>query len=146
MFKRILIATDGSELAEKAVVQGLGLASELRAEVLVLTVVEPWWIRNPGWWIPPQPVIKAYERFAEQSAARITTHVIEGAKEKEILCSAMHIKGSASADGIIEGAKQSGCDLIIMSSHGRRGLGRLLLGSVAAEVLVRSTIPVLVCR
>ena len=146
MFKRILIATDGSELAEKAVVQGLGLASELRVEVVILTVVEPWWIRNRGWWIPPQPVIEAYERSAEQNAARMTNHVMDVAKEKQIRCSAMHIKGSAPADGIIEGAKQSGCDLVIMSSHGRGGLGRLLLGSVAAEVLVRSTIPVLICR
>ena len=58
----------------------------------------------------------------------------------------MHVKDQYPAEGILETAGKTGCDLIVMASHGRRGLGRLLLGSVAAKVLTRSTLPVLICR
>ena len=61
-------------------------------------------------------------------------------------CETLHVKNQFPAEGIIEAAKAQGCDLIVMASHGRRGLSRLLLGSQANRVVTQSTIPVLICR
>jgi len=144
MFQHILIATDGSELAQKAVVQGLELASELKAKVLAVTVTEPWTM--VGGSVPTQSVVERYEKAATENAGRITSLVSEAAKKKHVTCSALHVWGKHPAEGITEAAKKNGCDLIVMASHGRHGFGRFLLGSVATEVLVRSTIPVLICR
>lgn len=144
MFKHILIATDGSELAQKAVVQGLELASGLEAKVLAATVTAPWTtMAGP---VPTPAVIEMYEKAAAENAARITSSVGEAARKKNVTCSTLHVRDKHPAEGILEAAKKSGCDLIVMASHGRRGVGRVLLGSVATEVLVRSTIPVLICR
>ncbi len=144
MFKHILIATDGSELSQKAVAQGLQLASELKAKVLAITVTEPWTMI--GGRMPTPSVIETYEEAARENAARIASSVSEAAKKKNVMCSAVHVSGRHAAEGIIEAAQKNGCDLIVMASHGRRGLGRVLVGSVATEVLVRSTLPVLICR
>ena len=144
MFTHILIATDGSEPAEKAAAQGLELASRLQAKVLAATVTEPW--TEIGGSISPQSVIEAYEKANAGNAARITSLVSEAAKKKQVTCSTLHVWGKHAAEGIIEAAKKNECDLIIMASHGRRGLGRFLLGSVAMEVLTGSMISVLICR
>jgi nucleotide-binding universal stress UspA family protein len=144
VFKHILIATDGSELGEKATAQGLGLASELKAQVLAVVVAEPW--MTSGGHLPPPSVIETYEKAAAENADRITSRVVEAAKKNDVACSALHLWGKHPAEGILEAATKNGCDLIVMASHGRRGLERILLGSVATEVLVRSTISVLICR
>jgi nucleotide-binding universal stress UspA family protein len=144
VFKYILIATDGSQLAEAAVVQGLGLASELKAKVLGVSVTEPWtMIGGP---LPTPSVKETYEKSVAENANRITSQVVEAAKKVNVACSALHVWGKHAAEGILEAATKNGCDLIVMASHGRRGLERILLGSVATEVLVRSTISVLICR
>lgn len=144
MFKHMLIATDGSELGEKAVAQGLDLARELGAKVLAVTVTEPWtMIGGP---LPTASVIEAYAKAAAQNADRVTSQVVEAAKKNNVACRALHVSGRHPAEGILEAAAKNGCDLIVMASHGRGGLGRVLLGSVATEVLVRSIVPVLVCR
>jgi len=146
MFKHILLATDGSDLAQKAVAQGLELARQLNAKVSVLTVTKPWWTEVVGFWIPSPPVIRAYEKSTAEGVAKMASLVGDVAKEKEINCSVLHIKEGHPVDGIIESAKKSGCDLIVVGSHGRRGVERILLGSVAAAVVAESAIPVLVCR
>jgi nucleotide-binding universal stress UspA family protein len=144
MFRHILIATDGSELAQKAVTQGLELASRLEASVLVATVSEPWtMIGGP---LPTPSVIATYEKAAVGQALRITSQVVELAKKANVACAPMHVADKHPADGILEAATNNGCDLIVMASHGRGGLGRLLLGSVAMDVLVRSPVPVLICK
>lgn len=144
MFKHILIATDASQLAETAVAQGLGVASELKAQVLAVMVTEPWMMS--GGHLPPPSVIETYEKSAAENANRITSQVVEAAKKIDVACSPLHVWGKHPAEGILEAATKNGCDLIVMASHGRRGLERILLGSVATEVLVRSTISVLICR
>src|SRR6478672_2159723 len=143
MFKHILIATDGSDFAQKAVAQGLELARQLNAKVSVLTVTKPWWTEVVGFWIPSSPVIRAYETSTAEGVAKMASLVGDVAREKEINCSVLHIKEGHPVDGIIEGAKKSGCDLIVVGSHGRRGVERILLGSVAAAVVAESGIPVL---
>jgi nucleotide-binding universal stress UspA family protein len=145
MYKHILIATDGSELAGKAVAAGFALARELRAQVTAVTVTEPWTALVPGEVMIAFPV-KDYEKTANENAARILSGVSALARKADISCATIHAKDQFPADGILDTAKKNHCDLIVMASHGRRGLGRLLLGSEAVNVLTHSSLPVLICR
>lgn len=148
MFKHILIATDGSELADKAVAQGLALAKALGAKATAVTVTEPWdalsmaalaesQIRNP---------VADYEERMAAVANRILWSVGEEAKKQGVPCATVYMKDRHPAEGILETAQAQACDLIVMASHGRRGLARLLLGSQANKVVTLSPVPVLICR
>jgi nucleotide-binding universal stress UspA family protein len=145
MYKHILIATDGSELAGKAVAAGFALARALNAQVTAVTVTEPWTALVSGEAMIAFPV-EDYEKTANENAARILAGVSALARKADISCATVHAKDQYPADGILDTAKKSGCDLIVMASHGRRGLGRLLLGSQAVNVLTHSSLPVLICR
>lgn len=145
MFKHILIATDGSEVAQKAVGQGLALARALEAKALVVTVSEPWTAVMSGEMVVAFP-IDEYEKGAAANAATVLASAIEIARKLGISCETFHVRDHYPAEGIIETAKSRGCDLIVMGSHGRRGLSRLLLGSQANTVVTHSAVPVLICR
>ncbi len=145
MYKNILIATDGSDLAAKAVATGLALAKELKAKVTAVTATEPFTAM-----VSPEGAaftfpIEEYEKAASDNAARILSKVSEDAAKAGVACETLHVNDFPS-DAIIATAKDKGCDLIVMSSHGRRGLARVLLGSQAVQVLTHSSIPVLICR
>lgn len=148
MYKKILIATDGTELAGRALSHGLALAKSVGATVLIATVTELWsalemvqkaegQVRDP---------IGDYERMAAEYATGILEAAEQEAKKAGVACETRHISDRHPSDGIIEAASDGGCDLIVMSSHGRRGVNRLLLGSEAHEVLSHSKIPVLIVR
>jgi nucleotide-binding universal stress UspA family protein len=144
MYKHILIATDGSQLANKAVMAGLMLAKTLGAKATAITASEPWtamMIGAPAFAFP----IEDYEKAAAENAARVLAGVSETAKKVVVACDTVHVTGFP-AEAIIETAKKRKCDLIVMASHGRRGIARALLGSQATRVLSLSTIPVLICR
>jgi nucleotide-binding universal stress UspA family protein len=144
MYKNILIATDGSELAQRAVAAGLALAKALSARVTAVTATEPWSamvVGEPALAFP----IEDYEKAAAENAARILSDVSAAAKAAGVACETVHIN-DFPAEGIVETAQVRGCDLIVMASHGRRGLSKLLLGSQATRVLALSPVPVLVCR
>ena len=129
MYKHILIATDGSELAEKAVKTGLSLAKALGARATAVTVTEPWTaFVTLGEAIIAFP-FDEYEKSAADMAAKILASVSSDAKQLDTACATVHIKEQNPAEGILQTAKDSDCDLIVMASHGRRGLARLLLGS-----------------
>jgi nucleotide-binding universal stress UspA family protein len=145
MFKHILIATDGSDLAERAASQGLELAKLLRANVTAVTVTEPWTAVVMGEGAIGFP-FEEYERTSADNAARILSRVAELGKSLNVVCSTSHIKDEFPAEGIIAACKTHRCDLIVMGSHGRRGLAKLFLGSQATRVLTMSTVPVLICR
>jgi nucleotide-binding universal stress UspA family protein len=145
MYKHILLATDGSTLAQKAVDQGIALAKCLDAAVTVVTVTEPLSEAVVGEMVFAPP-LDVYEKCAATDAKRILAAVSEAAREAGVPCAEVYVKDCFTAEGIIEAAKAKSCDLIVMGSHGRRGITRLLLGSAAAEVVARSTIPVLICR
>ena len=145
MYKHLLIATDGSELAQKAVDQGLALAKKLGAAVTAVTVTEPWPVTLAGDVVVAYP-IEEYEQSAASTAGNILAAVADAAAKQGVACSTVHVKDKYPAEGIVDTAKSKGCDLIVMSSHGRRGLTKLLLGSQAVEVLTHSAVPVLVCR
>lgn len=145
MYKNILIATDGSDLALKAVDQGLELAKALNAKVTAITATEPWTSVASGEMAMAFP-IDEYEKACAEVAA-ITLGVVSKQAEKVgVACQTLHVKDQFAAEGIIETAKSRGCDLIVMASHGRRGLSRLLLGSQANNVVTHSAVPVLICR
>jgi nucleotide-binding universal stress UspA family protein len=144
MYKHLLIATDGSELAQKAVEHGLTLAKVLGAKATVVTVTEPW---NVVMVVPDAAVPLAdYEESAAAGAAKVLIGASEAAEKIGTACEILHVKDRYPGVGIIETAKEKGCDLIVMASHGRRGFRRLILGSVANEVVTDSHIPVLIYR
>lgn len=143
MYQHLLIATDGSELAQKAVDQGLGLAKALGARALAVHVTLPGVaVGDQGIELPAED----YDKIAEESAGQILARVAEAARLIGVQCETLHVKHHFVAEGILEVAKERGVDLIIMSSHGRSGLERLLLGSKAYEVVTSSYHPVLICR
>ena len=142
MYKHILIATDGSELAGKAVAAGLALAKRLGAKVTAVTAIEPWLSIASS---DTAAAFMAYQEAAGHDAARILGQVSTVAQEYGVQCETITVN-EAAAEAIIETANSKQCDLIVMSSHGRRGLARVLLGSQAMRVLTLSSVPVLVCR
>lgn len=148
MYKHILIATDGSELAAKGVRHGLALAGPLGAKVTVLTVTEP---------LQPEAERAALAAGVEDPVARYDQQIDEEmrkrfksverqASDHDLAVELLHEIDRFPAQAIIRTAKLKDCDLIVMASHGRRGAARLLLGSQTAEVLAHSTLPVLVVR
>ncbi len=131
MFRHIMIATDGSELAGKAVTQGLELAQRLGAKVSAVTVTEPWTAYVGGDMGLAFPV-DDYDKGCADSAGKILADVSAQAAKAGLACNVVHVKERQPAEGIVEAAQARGADLIIMASHGRRGVARLLLGSQSA--------------
>jgi nucleotide-binding universal stress UspA family protein len=148
MYNHILIATDGSDLAGKAIAQGLALAKQIKARVTIVTATADWSVSEMADLAErgaTEPV-QEYERKAATLAEKVLAKAADAAKAADVAATTHHAKDKAPADGIVETARAKGCDLIVMSSHGRGGIGRMLLGSVASKVVMLSPIPVLVCR
>ena len=145
MYRHLLIATDGSELANKAVEQGLSIAKAFDAKVTIVTATEPWMMSAPGEVAVVFPV-EQYEKAAAENASKILKDTAAIGAKDGIACETVHVKDQFPAEAIVETAKAKGCDLIVMSSHGHRGLMRLVLGSQAHRVVTHSPIPVLICR
>ena len=145
MYSKILIATDGSQLAKKAVEHGLKLAGSLEATAVIVTVTEMWTALDisEAW---QQETIAAYETGAERSAQAILDEATELAASLGVACEGHHVRDRHPAEGILEKAELEDCDLIVMASHGRRGIKKMLLGSETAEVISLSEKPVLVLR
>jgi nucleotide-binding universal stress UspA family protein len=148
MYKHILIATDGSALATKALEHGLALAQCFSAHVTIVTVTEQWSAfdmaqeAREGRHDP----IGQFEAIAAAAAKRILDGAIERGSALGVACDRIHIKDQYPAEGIIATAKDQECDLIVMGSRGRRGISRLLLGSQAYEVLTHCMVPALIVR
>jgi nucleotide-binding universal stress UspA family protein len=149
MYDRILISTDGSETGQKGVDHGLALAKELNTEVIVITVTERFPVYSSGvgydlsW--DESPMIE-YAKTQKKAADAILASAMQSAVGLGLRIETLHVPNAQVGEAIIETAEERGCGLIVMASHGRRGLGRLLLGSKTSEVLTHSTTPVLVVR
>ena len=145
MYKHLLVAIDDSELALGALDQAVALAAKLEAKVTVVTVSEPWTSVVVGDAAIGFP-IDDYEASIAKWSASLLSQAEAKASAAGVPCETVHVKDSYPADGILATAKDTNCDLIVMGSHGRRGISRLLLGSQANNVLTQSTVPVLICR
>lgn len=147
MFERILVATDGSLLAQKAVDGAMALARQNGAELLAITVVP----RYPTSYLEgatshlPDEIARAEKQWADSAQATLDDIVEAGAacgvKVKTTTINSDHV-----ADSVLAAARKHGSDLIVMASHGRKGLKKLLLGSQTQQVLNDASMPVLVLR
>ncbi|MGC4024607.1 MAG: universal stress protein [Mesorhizobium sp.] len=149
MYSHILISTDGSELAQRGIDHGLSLAKALGAKVTIITVTEP--IPFPAGaagagWVPTATDIAGYEKAQKEQAEQLLGTVRQQAEKLDLKGKYIHAPDSWPAEAILQAAKAEGCNLIVMASHGRRGLGRLILGSQTSEVLAGSPVPVLVVK
>jgi nucleotide-binding universal stress UspA family protein len=144
MYARILLPTDGSEITAKAVDTAVKLAATVGAEVAVLAVKEPFPYSaitemQP---MPPQEFFDTQDRIATRNLAQASAACAAAG----VTCHALAIEAVHPWEAILEQAKAQGCDLIVMASHGRRGMSALLLGSETQKVLTHGTVPVLVVR
>ncbi len=146
MYKHILVSTDGSDLARKGVDHALALAGSLGARLTIVTVTErlPVYAGFDGGLTAL--AYSDYTASQKAGAEQVLAAAKEAAAGGGVTVETALIENSSPAEAIIETARARGCDLIAMASHGRRGLGRLVLGSVTAEVLAHSETPVLVVR
>lgn len=147
MFKHVLIPTDGSPVAAKAVKAGLKLAAELGAKVTGYCAVAP--VQQPAsseGYLLDASLLKEFQKQAVDAAERQLEAIARLAKAAGVSYTGVAAVAHTPYEGIIETAKKRKCDAIFMASHGRRGLAGLVLGSVTQKVLTHSKVPVLVYR
>lgn len=147
MFKHILVATDGSALSKKAVKAAVALAAGNGAELVALTVVPryPQSYLEGAMTFSPDDIGRVEKQWADKAQAMLDA-VRERAQASGVQVKTARISSDLVAESIIAAAKKHGSDLIVMASHGRKGLKRLLLGSETQHVLTHSALPVLVLR
>nr|WP_314538876.1 universal stress protein [uncultured Massilia sp.] len=145
MYQRILLPTDGSEASGRAVEAGVAFAGELGAEIVALHVTPPFRIFSTDATML-EDTADQYADASRERALRLLADVAAAAQAAGVPCRLEHVESDQPWQTIIDTAQRLGCDLIVMASHGRRGIAGLLLGSETQRVLVHSTIPVLVHR
>ena len=143
-FKRILVPTDGSDITSKAVDTALSLAKAGGGQLYTISVKEPFPYSaisemQP---VPPQEFYDAQERIA---AARVKA-VVDSSQAAGVACNGHTVEALHPWEAILDHAKAQQCDLIVMASHGRRGVAAMLLGSETQRVLIHSKVPVLIVR
>jgi nucleotide-binding universal stress UspA family protein len=145
MYKHILLPTDGSALSEHAVREGVHFAKSIGASLTGLHVTPQFYPSQ----LPGHAVVQSareHEERATASARHALEAVARAAREANVACTVLHRVSDSPWEEIIKIARERSCDLVFMASHGRRGVGALLLGSETNKVLTHSKIPVLVTR
>jgi len=145
MYKHILIPTDGSELSEKALKQGMAFAKSIGAKVTAITVSQTF----HTFALDPVMVTDTPEQYQKDCDARAQNYLAvakNAAQAAGVPYEGMHVMHDHPHEAIINTAKDKGCDLIFMASHGRKGISAVVLGSETVKVLTHSKIPALVCR
>lgn len=145
MYRHILVAVDGSECSVLAAKRGLGLAKALGANVTIVTVT-PTWRSLELSELALGHTEKEYEQKARTRGDKHLQNISELAREAGVKSEAVQVMHARPYKAILETAEQYGCDLIVVGSHGRRGIESLLLGSEASKVVTNSKVSVLVCR
>ncbi|MEQ1934493.1 MAG: universal stress protein [Fimbriimonadaceae bacterium] len=146
MFKHILISTDGSPLSNKAAKAGIAFAKALRAKVTAYCAIAPLQPVYADGYEFDQKLIEAIEGGARKAGQKRVDAIGKIARAAAVPFASMVTKANTPYEGIIDAAKKRKCDAIFMASHGRRGLSRLIIGSVTQKVLTHSRIPVVVYR
>jgi nucleotide-binding universal stress UspA family protein len=146
MYKRILITTDGSKLSKKAVTSGIALAASLDAEIVAFMAVTryPQAYYEGAVVLAPKEIARI-EKESRENAQFVLDKIREESHGHDVKAITALGRGPI-AEGIIRAAKKYKCDLIVMASHGRKGIKRILLGSETLDVLTHSHTPVLVLR
>jgi len=147
MYKRMLLATDGSDLAQHAAEHGIALAKQLNAAVVALYASPPF-ATPTGFEFIPAPLlpIDTYTESTRAEAARHLGAVRASAERAGVPCKVKHFRSLTPAEAIIAVAESEKCDLVVLGSHGRGAVGQLWLGSVTTRVLSTCSVPVLVHR
>lgn len=147
MYKRILVPTDGSPLSKKAVRSAVSLAAKLGAEVVALNVVPPYPTAyfEGGINVSVREVARIEKQWKLNGEA-LARDVALAAEAAGVQAKAVTVRSDLVAEAILAAARKHRCDLVVMASHGRRGIKRLLLGSETQHVLTRGSVPVLVLR
>ncbi len=147
MYKRILVATDGTKLSKKAVTSAIDLAALCGAELVAVKVVPryPQSFFEGGIALQAGEVQKVEKQWAEEGQA-VVDAVKKLALAKGVSTKAITAKSDVISDAILAAAKKHQCEVIVMASHGRKGIKRMLLGSEAQHVLTNSTVPVLMLK
>ena len=147
MFTNILVPTDGSPLSRKATNAAAKLAKSMNAKVTSIHVTSPFRIVAVDFYMPPELLSSAeYDLATAKSAAKVLAHAEKVCKNAGVTWEGVHISSDEPYQSIIAAAKRRRCDLILMASHGRRGVAAVVLGSETNKVLSHSKIPVLVYR
>ena len=148
MFKHILLPTDGSKLSGRAVKLGIEFAKSVRAKVTTVCVAPEFRMVADEGFVSPigADMKKRFDAESREHARKLLAKVEKAAKTARVKCEAVVVVGDLPFQQIIDTARKKKCDLIMMASHGRKGLSSLLLGSETAKVLTHSKIPVLVVR
>lgn len=141
MYKHILIVTDGSDLSELAIEHGIALAKALDARATALTVSEPFYTSAFG----PE-IAERYKKHVAALATRYLDVAKGAAAASGVICDLICVADEQPYKAIIDTAEKKGCDVIVMASHGRRGVSAIVLGSETVKVLTHSTNPVIVVR
>jgi nucleotide-binding universal stress UspA family protein len=144
MFRKILVPTDGSELSAKAIDGAVEMAKRLGAKIVGVTVIEPYSYATLSEYRPES--FEDYEARMTKVARERLDKLEAAARAANVEVETVVAKSFAPYEAIIDTATKSGCDAIFMASHGRRGLGAVLLGSETQKVLTHSKIPVMVYR
>jgi nucleotide-binding universal stress UspA family protein len=148
MFKHILLPTDGSKLSDRAIQRGIELAQAIGARVTAMHAIPEFRIMADDSFVMPttMDVKKRYEKEAKARTEKLLTRITERATSAGLEANGVCVMGDVPYEAIIEACKKNKCDLIVMASHGRRGVSGLLLGSETSKVLTHSKVPVLVVR
>lgn len=146
MFKSILLATDGSPASTHAARLAVGLARVHGARLTALYVIDPYPYLNVGETNPLglHAYMSAAQAHAAQAHGKVAALCGQGGAPIELGMRRAEERGAC--EGILEAAREEGADLIVVGSHGRTGISRLMLGSIAAKVVAQSPVPVLVAR
>ncbi len=147
MYQRILVATDGSTLSKKAVRSSIELAAATGAELVALYVVPRYPVSyfEGGITVSDAEISRAEKQWAERGQA-VVDSVRDAAESSGVKAKAVVSRSDLVAESILAAAKKHKCDLVVMASHGRKGIKRILLGSETQQVLTHSSLPVLVLR
>jgi nucleotide-binding universal stress UspA family protein len=146
MYRHILIPTDGSELAEHAVTNGLSLAKSLGAKVTVVIVEEPFAEDCYRSETSRLEQLAEHNEQVEKHAASVLSRAADAAKQAGVPCDTLQVANAQPYEAIIATASDRGCDVIVIASHGRGGLSAVVLGSVTNKVITHTKTPILVYR
>jgi len=147
-YRHILACTDGSPRARKAVAAAAQLAGLRDAKLTVLFVIPPYVLPAYGEAAQYVPGVTPhlYKQRADALAKKVLAPAARLAHKLGVECETLAVNAAQPWSGILHAAHKGKCDLIVMASHGRRGIAKALLGSETTKVLTHSKIPVLVCR